>query len=41
LPEKPPANWPKFDLADPQTDFQLQQGITLVHDMAQQRHASR
>jgi len=41
IPQKPPANWPKFDLADPQTDFQLQQGISLVHDMAQQRHASR
>jgi carboxyl-terminal processing protease len=41
IPAKPPANWPKFDLANPSTDFQLQQGIALVHDMAQQRHASR
>ena len=41
IPAKPPANWPKFDLANPGTDFQLQQGIVLVHDMAQQRHASR
>ena len=41
IPNKPPANWPKFDLANPGTDFQLQQGIGLVHDMAQQRHASR
>jgi carboxyl-terminal processing protease len=41
IPPKPPANWPKFDLANPQTDYQLQQGIALVHDMAQQRHASR
>jgi carboxyl-terminal processing protease len=41
IPAKPPANWPKFDLANPQTDFQLQQGIALVHDMAQQRHAAR
>ena len=40
IPAKPPANWPKFDLANPKTDFQLQQGIVLVHDMAQQRHAS-
>ena len=41
IPAKPPANWPKFDLANPGTDFQLQQGIALVHDMAQQRHAAR
>jgi len=41
IPSKPPANWPKFDLANPQTDFQLQQGIALVKDMAQQRHAAR
>jgi carboxyl-terminal processing protease len=38
---KPPASWPKFDLTKPETDFQLQQGITLVHDMAQQRRAAR
>jgi carboxyl-terminal processing protease len=38
---KPPATWPKFDLSKPETDYQLQQGIVLVHDMAQQRHASR
>jgi carboxyl-terminal processing protease len=30
---KPPANWPKFDLANPLTDYQLQQGIAVVHDM--------
>ena len=30
---KPPANWPKFDLANPQSDYQLQQGINVVHDM--------
>jgi carboxyl-terminal processing protease len=41
IPSKPPANWPKFDLANPGTDFQLQQGLALVHDMAQQRHAAR
>ena len=41
IPAKPPANWPKFDLTKPDTDFQLQQGIALVHDMAQQRHAAR
>jgi carboxyl-terminal processing protease len=41
IPAKPPANWPKFDPTKPDTDFQLQQGIALVHDMAQQRHAAR
>ena len=38
---KPPANWPKFDLANPQTDYQLQQGLAVVRDIAAQRHASR
>ncbi len=38
---KPPTTWPKYDLTKPETDFQLQQGITLVHDMAQQRRAAR
>ncbi len=38
---KPPANWPKFDLAKPETDYQLQQGIIVVKDMAAQRHASK
>jgi carboxyl-terminal processing protease len=37
---KPPANWPKFDLANPLTDYQLQQGIAVVKDMALQRHAA-
>jgi carboxyl-terminal processing protease len=37
---KPPANWPKFDLANPMTDYQLQEGIAVVKDMALQRHAS-
>lgn len=41
IPAKPPANWPKFDLANPKTDFQLQQAIVLIGDMAQQRHAAR
>jgi carboxyl-terminal processing protease len=38
---KPPANWPKFDPSNPATDYQLQQGLVLVRDMAQQRHAAR
>ncbi len=41
IPAKPPADWPKFDPANPKTDFQLQQALVLVGDMAQQRHASR
>jgi carboxyl-terminal processing protease len=41
LEQKPPANWPKFDPANPVTDYQLQQGITVVKDMSAQRHASR
>ncbi len=38
---KPPASWPKFDLSKPETDYQLQQGLTVVRDMVAQRHASR
>ncbi len=38
---KPPTAWPKYDMTKPETDFQLQQGIALVHDMAQQRRAAR
>jgi carboxyl-terminal processing protease len=42
IAEKPPVNWPKFDLANPNTDYQLQQGIAVVKDMvAQNNHASR
>ncbi len=40
IPKLPPENFPKFDLAKPDTDFQLQQGLTLVRAMEQQRHAS-
>ncbi len=41
LPEKPPANFPKFDPAKPdQTDFQLQEALTLVGAMAEQRRAA-
>jgi carboxyl-terminal processing protease len=38
---KPPENWPKFDLAKPETDYQLQQGLLLARAMAAQRHAAR
>ncbi len=34
---KPPTTWPKFDLANPLTDYQLQQGIGVVRDMAQKQ----
>ncbi len=35
IPDKPPANWPKYDPTKPETDFQLQQALTLVRAMAQ------
>jgi len=41
IEQKPPTTWPKFDPANATTDYQLQQGITLVKDMSAQRHASR
>jgi carboxyl-terminal processing protease len=31
---RPPANWPTFDMSKPNTDFQLQQALDLVHAMA-------
>jgi carboxyl-terminal processing protease len=34
IPQLPPGNWPKYDPAKPSTDFQLQQGLTLVRAMA-------
>ena len=33
IPAKPPEKWAKFDLAKPETDFQLQQAIALVRAM--------
>ena len=43
IPKLPPENWPAFDAAKPETDFQLQQGLIVVRAMAtqQQRHADR
>jgi carboxyl-terminal processing protease len=41
IEQKPPTTWPKFDMANPLTDYQLQQGITVVKDMATQRHAAK
>ena len=30
IPKEPPADWPKFDLTKPTTDFQLQQALKVV-----------
>ena len=38
---KPPATWPKFDLANPATDYQLQQGIAVAKDMATERRSTQ
>jgi carboxyl-terminal processing protease len=41
IPEKPPANFPKFDPAKPDaTDFQLQQALVLAQAMVAQKSAS-
>jgi carboxyl-terminal processing protease len=41
IPDKPPEGFPKFDLSRPdETDFQLQQAISVVQAMAAQRSAS-
>ena len=39
----PPENWPAFDAAKPETDYQLQEALTLVRAVAaqQQKHAAR
>ena len=37
IPDKPPANWPKFDLTKPSTDFQLQQGLKVIQAMVSGR----
>ncbi len=33
IPDKPPANWPSFDLTKPSTDFQLQMALKLIAGM--------
>ena len=40
---QPPENWPALDITKPETDFQLQQGLSLVRAMAAnpQRRAQR
>ncbi|RBM09605.1 S41 family peptidase [Novacetimonas cocois] len=34
LPHEPPAGWPDYDPMKPTTDFQLQEGLKVVHAMA-------
>ncbi|MBV9749820.1 MAG: peptidase S41, partial [Acetobacteraceae bacterium] len=33
----PPENWPKFDPAKPDTDYQMQEGLVVLRAMEQQR----
>ena len=41
IPDKPPEDFPKFDPAKPdETDFQLQQALTVVNAVAAQKSAS-
>jgi carboxyl-terminal processing protease len=40
IADKPPANWPKFDPANPATDYQLQMGLKLVAGMSTATTAS-
>lgn len=40
IPQEPPVNWPKYDQTKPETDFQLQQALTVVRAMANQHRAS-
>jgi carboxyl-terminal processing protease len=41
IPDRPPENFPKFDPAKPdETDFQLQQALTVIDAMAAQQSAS-
>jgi carboxyl-terminal processing protease len=41
IPDKPAADFPKFDVAKPdETDFQLQQGIVVLQAMVAQKSAS-
>jgi carboxyl-terminal processing protease len=40
IPKLPPENWPKFDPAKPDTDFQLQQALAVVHAVEGAKRAS-
>ncbi|CAH2599387.1 Carboxyl-terminal protease [Rhodovastum atsumiense] len=41
LPKLPPEGFPTFDATKPETDFQLQQGLTLLRAMPTSKRASR
>ena len=41
VPKLPPENWPAFDPAKTDTDFQLQQGLAVVRAMPFGKHAAR
>jgi carboxyl-terminal processing protease len=41
IPKLPPENQPAFDATKPDTDFQLQQGLTVVRAMVAQKRASK
>ncbi len=41
IPKLPPEGFPAFDATKSDTDFQLQQGLAVLHSMAGQRRASR
>jgi carboxyl-terminal processing protease len=40
IPHVPPENFPAFDASKPDTDFQLQEGLVLVHGMAGMKRAA-
>ena len=41
IPKLPPEDFPAFEAAKPDTDFQLKEAIVVLHSMAQQRRAAR
>jgi carboxyl-terminal processing protease len=40
IPKLPPANFPTFDASKPATDYQLQEGLAVVHGMVGMKRAS-
>jgi carboxyl-terminal processing protease len=40
IPKLPPENWPKLDPNKPATDFQLQQGLVLIHGLVAESKAA-
>ena len=41
IPKMPPEGAPEFDAAKPETDFQLQQALKIIHAMTPQDHAAK